>query len=164
MPCAVILTAALTACSGANQTHTAPDTAPRTHASARSATNLGTPDCAPASPITRTNMGPEIEGTGHGATLYGVVMTTTPLPLRAREQVKIVWRMTGTGPLTLTATSPQGKPVPLPWGPEPHDSSNYNRPGQEWGAGYDLTAAGCWHLHAQRGSAYADVWLPVSPK
>ena len=38
---------------------------------------------------------------------------------------------------------------------------NWNKPGQEWGAGYVFTTPGCWDLHADRGSAYADVWIRV---
>ena len=47
------------------------------------------------------------------------------------------------------------------WGPEAHGGSNWNKPGQEWGAGYVFTSPGCWDLHADRGSAYADVWIRV---
>jgi hypothetical protein len=107
-------------------------------------------------------MGVEIQGTGHGATLYGLVMATAPLPIRTGESVKIVWRMTGSGSLQLSTTNPQGRPVALQWGPDPHGGSNYDRPGQEWGAGYRFARAGCWHLHARRTNATADVWLHVA--
>lgn len=119
---------------------------------------LGAAGCAPASPVTA---GPEIQGTGRGATLYGLIMTTKPLPIRTAEQVKIVWRMTGSGPLKLSIADPQGNPVALQWGPDIHSGSNYNRPGGEWGSGYLFTKAGCWHLHAQRTSGSADVWIRV---
>jgi hypothetical protein len=88
-------------------------------------------------------------------------MLPMPLPIRTGEQVKIVWRMTGSGPLQLSAISPHGKAVPLKWGPEAHGGSNYDRPGDEWGAGYQFTTAGCWHLHAQRTIGSADLWLRV---
>lgn len=91
-------------------------------------------------------------------------MTQIPMPIHVREQVKIVWRMTGSGPLSLTTTSPQGDPVALRWGPEHHGGSTYHRPGDEWGAGYLFPSAGCWHLHAQRAAGSADVWLQVAPK
>jgi hypothetical protein len=118
----------------------------------------GATRCDPASPITA---GPEVQGDGTGATLYGLIMTASPVPIKTDEQVKIVWRMTGSGPLQLSIISPQGKPMPLQWGPEAHGSSNYDRPGSEWGAGYLFTEPGCWHLHAQRTVGAADVWLRV---
>jgi hypothetical protein len=117
--------------------------------------------CSPASPIRTGGMGPEVQGNGQGATLYGLIMLATPLPIRTGQEVKIVWRMTGSGPLRLSATSPQGRAVALRWGPEPHGGSNYERPGEEWGAGYLFGSAGCWHLRAQRTQGSADVWLRV---
>lgn len=125
---------------------------------------LGAAGCGPASPIASSSIGPEVQGTGDGATLYGLIMTAAPMPVRVGEQVKIVWRMTGSGPLHLTVTNPQGKRLALQWGPEGHGSSNFDRPGQEWGAGYLFKTAGCWHLHAQRTNASGDVWLQVAPK
>ena len=59
--------------------------------------------------------------------------------------------------------APDGRTQPLQWGPDLHLSSTYHRPGQEWGAGYLFSQAGCWDLHAVRGNANADVWLSVAP-
>ena len=122
------------------------------------------PLCHPASRIRITRQfGPEIEGTGHGATLYGLIMAKTPPPIHAGDAVKIVWRMTGRGPLRLTAIDPSGKLVPLTFGPEPHGSSNYSRPGFEWGSGCRFDTAGCWRLHAQRTVGSADALVRVLP-
>ena len=128
-----------------------------------SAPALGEAGCHPPSPVTASpiGVGQQVQGTGHGAQLWGLLMFAHLGPARAGDQEKIVWRMTGSGPLTLTAVSPGGvrhRPV---WGPEAHGGSNWNKPGQEWGAGYVFTAPGCWDLHADRGSAYADVWIRV---
>ena len=49
----------------------------------------------------------------------------------------------------------------LAWGPDAHLSSDWDKPGSEWGAGYVFTAPGCWDLRAIRGTATADVWLRV---
>ena len=38
--------------------------------------------------------------------------------------------------------------------------SNWDKPGDEWGAGYVFTAPG-WDLRVIRGRATADVWLRV---
>jgi hypothetical protein len=39
------------------------------------------------------------------------------MPIKTGEPVKIVWRMTGSGPIQLSAIGPQGNAVPLEWGP-----------------------------------------------
>ncbi len=81
--------------------------------------------------------------------------------MRAGDEVKIVWRMTGSGDLTATATDPSGHPAKLTFGPEPHGGSTYTRPGDEWGTGYLFSDAGCWHLHFARDHATAEVWVMV---
>jgi hypothetical protein len=90
-----------------------------------------------------------------------VLILAHPLPPRVGDEEKIVWRMTGTGPLTLEAIGAGGitrRPI---WGPNLHEGSNWSRPGEEWGAGYVFTAPGCWDLRAARGSATGDVWIQV---
>ena len=123
----------------------------------RSAPTLGEAGCRPPSPIAQG----VVHGTSSTASLYGLLMVADPLPVRAREDVKIVWRMTGSGPLRLSARDPQGTTVRLEWGPEAHSGSNFHHPGDEWGAGYVFRRPGCWQLHAARGRASADVWLRV---
>jgi hypothetical protein len=126
---------------------------------------LGAPGCRPPSPVTVFNSFlPQVQGTGHGATLWGLLMFPNPLPARIGDQEKIVWRMTGSGLLTLEAISPDGHRVRLSWGPAFHTSSNFDKPGDEWGAGYVFTESGCWDLRAVRGGATADVWLTVIPR
>ena len=84
------------------------------------------------------------------------------LPARVGDQEKIVWRMTGTGlPLTLEAIGPDGVVHQPVWGPAAHLSGEWDKPGDEWGAGYLFTAPGCWDLRGIRGDATADVWLRV---
>jgi hypothetical protein len=123
---------------------------------------LGAPGCHPASPVTLwQSFLPQVEGTGHGATLWGLLMFPHALPTRADDQEKIVWRMTGTGLLTLEAIGPDGNHHGVAWGPAAHLSSDWDKPGNEWGAGYVFTAPGCWDLRAIRGNATADVWLLV---
>lgn len=132
----------------------------------------GRPGCAPPSPVGTvpplrgTGPGsPEVRGTGHGARLWGLVQVPFRSPLiRAGDDVKIVWRMTGTGGLRLSAIGPDGRARPLAWGPEAHGGSSYRRPGDEWGAGYRFDRAGCWNLHAARGTATADVWIKVAAR
>jgi hypothetical protein len=170
--CASVLI--LTACTG---THTSPAPAMRTTTpSATPATSstltthesppaLGQPGCKPPSPINRGAGFPEVKGSSsHQVQLWGLIMVDGPdNPVRVNEQVKIVWRMTGSGDLRLTSVAPDGETHPLQWGPDEHlFGSTYRRPGQEWGAGYLFTQPGCWDLRAIRGNATADVWLNIA--
>jgi hypothetical protein len=84
---------------------------------ARAGRGLGAPGCHPESPVTLwQSFLPQVEGTGHGATLWGLLMFSHALPARAGDQDKIVWRMTGTGLLTLQAIGPDGRHHRLAWG------------------------------------------------
>jgi hypothetical protein len=166
----VFLALALTCCSGGPKPHPAP-------ASPAGPAGAVGPDgragCAPPSPIGYTpsvsGQGPglpEVRGTGHGAQLWGLIMGTPHEPplIRAGDDVKIVWRMTGTGDIGLSVTGPGGRRGRLSWGPELHGGSSYHRPGDEWGAGYHFDRPGCWQLHATRTTATADVWISVAAR
>lgn len=125
---------------------------------------LGAPGCHPASPVTKWHRFlPQMQGTGHGASLWGLLMFPHPLPAQVGDQEKIVWRMTGPAlVVSLQAIGPNGQHHRLTWGPAFHrPGSNWNKPGREWGAGYVFTSPGCWDLHAALGHATADVWLDV---
>ena len=96
------------------------------------------------------------------ATIYGLVFFAPPLPIRTGDEVKIVWRMTGRGDLSVTYESPDGDPATLTFGPEPHSGSTYDRPGDEWGTGFRFDEPGCWHIHLQRTEGSGDVWITVA--
>ena len=116
--------------------------------------------CARPSPIAVGKQGPEITGRGRGAQLHGLIMVPH-FPISAwRRSVKIVWRMTGSGPLKLAAYDAHGRKVPLAW-IEPHGGSNYRRPGDEWGSGYRFPHPGCYRLTARRTVGSAEAWLRV---
>ena len=117
---------------------------------------LGASGCHPVSPVIHS----EVKGTTTNGELYGLIMTTRS-PIRVGDEVKIVWRMTGTGDLRATLDAPDGEPVPLAWGPDEHSGSNYVRPGDEWGVGYVFDRAGCWHLGFARSDTGGDVWLQI---
>ncbi len=119
---------------------------------------LGAPGCKPPSPMQPTMVaGPEIEGTSANASLWALLFQ----PLTTGQDIKIAWRMTGSGSLHLVAIGPQEQHIQPDWGPEAHLGSNWNRPGNEWGAGFTFTAAGCWDLHATRDDASGDIWLVI---
>jgi hypothetical protein len=77
------------------------------------------------------------------------------------DGVKIVWRMTGSGPLTLAAYDGRGRRLGLAWGPDFHGGSTYQRPGDEWGSGFEFRRPGCYRVTARRVHGTAEVWLRV---
>ncbi|MET8990283.1 hypothetical protein ABZW49_32940 [Nonomuraea wenchangensis] len=103
---------------------------------------------------------PEVRGTGEGVELWGLLFGE--VPVRRGVEVKIVWRMTGEGPLRkVEATLPDGARARLAWGPEEHGGSNWQRPGQEWGTGFVFPKRGCWKVELTRDRGKGHVWLRV---
>jgi hypothetical protein len=115
------------------------------------------PGCDDATPIIES----EVIGVATDATIYGLLFPTSPLPIRTGDELKIVWRMTGHGDLSVTYESPDGDPASLTFGPEAHGGSSYDRPGDEWGTGFKFDEPGCWHIHLERTEGVGDVWIEV---
>ena len=84
-----------------------------------------------------------------------------PLPPTVGSELKIVWRVTGSGQLTVIARRPDGTEAPLIFGPEPHAGSTFDRPGQEWGTGFRFDMPGCWTIEVRRGAVNARVPIEV---
>jgi hypothetical protein len=80
----------------------------------------------------------------------------------ANVPAKIVFAMTGTGPLHITAVGPDGRIISPSDGPTPHLASSWSPPGDEWGSIWLFPAAGCWHLHAVRNDITGDLWFNVT--
>jgi len=76
--------------------------------------------------------------------------------LTVGQEIRVVWRMTGSRDFSIDATGPDGTTVKPVWSPEPHGGSNWDRAGDEWGTGWVFPAAGCWKTTARRsiGSGY----------
>ncbi|MFI6599978.1 hypothetical protein ACIBHX_27370 [Nonomuraea sp. NPDC050536] len=89
-----------------------------------------------------------------GAELWGLLFANPPF--QHGKEIKLVWRMTGDGPLRASASLPDGTRAGLAWGPEEHDGSSWHKPGQEWGTGFVFPKAGCWRVQLTRtmGSGY----------
>ena len=97
------------------------------------------------------------------ASIWGLALGPGRVPPHVGDELKIVWRMTGSGALHVTFTAPDGTKRPLVFGPEPHrSSSTYHRPGSEWGTGFRFTSAGCWHIRLARADTSGDVRLNVA--
>ncbi len=133
-----------------------PSEAPPTTATADAAPTA----CTSPTPILS---GDEVQGVATDASVYGLLFLTHSLPIRIGEELKIVWRMTGNGDLSVTSTSPSNQPGVLTFVPESHSGSNYTRPGEEWGTGFKFDEAGCWHVHLQRTIGAGDVWIDIAP-
>jgi hypothetical protein len=93
--------------------------------------------------------------------VWGLALGPGRVPPRAGDELKIVWRMTGSGPLHVVFTAPGGRRRPLVFGPEAHARSTYRRPGDEWGTGFRFGVRGCWHIHLTRNNTAGEVWLDV---
>jgi hypothetical protein len=148
----------LAACSPAN-----PSPPPAAHktptATATRQVALGGPGCHPPSPMDRWNNSmPELQGTAPGGQLWALLFAELPFPVN--QEVKIVWRMTGSGNLHLVALGPHGQRV-APKDLTYHLNSDWTRPGLEWGSVFVFPAAGCWDVHATMDNLSGDVWFLV---
>jgi hypothetical protein len=87
-----------------------------------------------------------MQGTG---SLWALFFPTAEGPgVKAGREAKIVWKIDGSGTFTISATGPGGATTSPSWGPTPHGSSTWERPGDEWGTGWVFPAAGCWTVRA----------------
>lgn len=115
----------------------------------------GAPGCAPASPT----IGNEFRGTSDSGLLSGLIFATKP-SMGVGDDVKLVVRMTGSGPLTVASIAPDGTAMSLT--PNAHTGSSFNRPGDEWDTGITYTQPGCWQIHFARTDTAADAWFQVT--
>lgn len=80
----------------------------------------------------------------------------------AKQDVKIVWRMTGSDKLfSVAARHDDGTVISPIWGPDDHGRSNWDRPGDEWGTGFNFPKPGCWTLTATRGKITGGIRLDI---
>jgi hypothetical protein len=109
-------------------------------------------------PAQNSNL-PEMQGVGRGVTLFGLFFSPQAT---VGEQIKVVWRITGDGDLSMVATGPGGKTLRPVWGPELHSGSSYHRPGDEWGTGWTFPSTGCWTIQASRKTGSAKIGIRVA--
>lgn len=80
----------------------------------------------------------------------------------AKEDLKIVWKITGSDEkFTVQARNDAGTVIFPIWGPEDHGGSNWQRPGHEWGTGFNFPEPGCWTLTAVRGAVIGEISLDI---
>jgi hypothetical protein len=80
---------------------------------------------------------------------------------RSNEELKIVWRITGDGAeFHAQAESEKGTIISPIW-TENHEGSNWERPGAEWGTGFNFPEPGCWTITVTRGEMIGEIALDV---
>ncbi len=99
------------------------------------------------------------ETRGEGAEAWALLWVTPPWEVG--QDVKVVWRMAGSGDFEVRAVGPEGEIVAPTSGPTSHASSNWDRPGPEWGTFFTLPTEGCWQLEAQRSDAISTITIDV---
>jgi hypothetical protein len=119
--------------------------------------SIGQSACTPAAPFDGGI--PEAGFDSPKGSLWMLVFGS--LPLTARHDIKIVWRMTGSRDFRIRATDAAGIESKPLWGPEGHGSSSWVHPGVEVGIGFNFPHAGCWDIHLDRGDTVGDAWLMV---
>jgi hypothetical protein len=78
------------------------------------------------------------------------------------EDEKIVWRITEEGKeFHAQAQNENGKVILPIWGPEYHGGSNWERPGQEWGTGFNFPEPGCWTITVTLSVTKGEIALEV---
>jgi hypothetical protein len=120
------------------------------------------PGCQP-SLVQKSKSGfPEIQGTMNSeGELWALLFFDTA---HAKEELKIVWRITGTdSAFTIQAEHEDGTIIVPIWGPASHGSSTWDRPGKEWGTGFNFPEPGCWTLNATLGETKGQIILNVLP-
>src|SRR5579859_3777306 len=118
--------------------------------------------CQPSKIGTDNSGLPEIQGNSDTQTLWALLFPYH-LPVWSDEDLKIVWRTTGTGNFSLKAQHSDGTVIQPIWGPEEHGGSTWQWPGDEWGTGFHFPQAGCWRILVQRGNDTGEVDLLVVP-
>ena len=124
--------------------------------------SLGSATCAPSANFHGWQASDGFPETGldtKGGSVWALFFA--PLPPTAGQEIKVVWRVTGTGAFMFRASDADRKVVAPVWGPQGHLSSNWNHPGDEVGTGFNFPHAGCWDIHVARSDVSADLWLKV---
>lgn len=103
---------------------------------------------------------PEMQGKAINGELWAFFFAD-PQSIHVGQEIKVVWRMTGSGNFQIIARHAQGIQKQPIWGPEEHGGSSWHRPGDEWGTGFKFSSTGCWNLHATRDKVAGDVWIMV---
>ena len=78
--------------------------------------------------------------------------------------LKFVWRITVTGAglgFHAQAQNENGTVILPVWGPDYHESSTWQRPGMEWGTGFNFPEPGCWTITVSLGTTKGEIYVDV---
>lgn len=100
---------------------------------------------------------PEAQGRSTDITVWALFFQR---PVEARTDVKVVWRVTGTGGFNVRAYHPSGATAEADRVQE-HLGSTWQKPGDEWGSWFNFPVSGCWNLHVTHGQSSGDLWINV---
>ena len=116
--------------------------------------------CQPSLIQKSENSFPEIQGTMKSeGEMWALLFFETA---HTNEDEKIAWRITGEGDeFHAEARNENGKVILPIWGPEYHGDSNWDRPGTEWGTGFNFPEPGCWKITVTRGVTTGEISLNV---
>ena len=120
------------------------------------------PACQPSKILKSKDKFPEIQGTMKSdGELWALLFFDSAA---ANQDLKFVWRITTTGTgqgFHIEAKSENGKIILPIWGPEFHGGSNWNRPGEEWGTGFNFPEPGCWTITVTSGATIGEIYIDV---
>ena len=79
----------------------------------------------------------------------------------AKADQKIVWRITGEGGAFEAQAQSESGIIIQPIWQEYHEGSNWERPGEEWGTGFNFPEPGCWRITVSYGETTGTISLKV---
>ncbi|CAN5737560.1 hypothetical protein BH23ACT4_BH23ACT4_11480 [soil metagenome] len=104
----------------------------------------------------------EVRATSDAIEVWGLLWEVPPL--RVDQEIKMVWRATGSGEVQFRALGEGGQELEPTWGPNLHTDSNFTRPGDEWGTAFVFPTPGCWEIEIARGTETAHVFVEVNAR
>jgi hypothetical protein len=120
------------------------------------------PTCQPSQLLTSQPGFPEIQGDMHSSgELWALIFFDKAY---TGMDEKIVWRITGAGTqFEAQARAEDGTVIRPSWGPDFHGGSSWDRPGEEWGTGFNFPKPGCWTITVTCGATTGEIRLQVLP-
>lgn len=120
------------------------------------------PVCQPSPILESPNGFPEIQARMHSdGEIWALLFFGEA---HVNKDLKIVWRITATEPdadVNFQAHNEEGSILQPIWGPEFHPESTWERPGLEWGTGFNFPKPGCWTITVMLGATEGEIFLDV---